>query len=81
MHKRRDYPGNIYDCALGDKSGEAVLHFRRTHKDGGTLNKFFIDKEDDPTIEVDVKVSTLDILFPDIHNFAKPILLWLVPDI
>ena len=72
------YPGITYQCALGDKRTIAELTYRSRHKDGGSLNPLHEVDTGEINQQIEVRVETLDKLFPSVKfTYNQPILLWL----
>ena len=67
-----EYPGTFLSVAVGDHDGEAVLHFKKQHKDGASLHR---SREPGAGHEAIVKLTTLDDLFDTPKH--QRILLWL----
>jgi len=74
------FPGTVYPYAVGDRTGEAVLHGKSRHKDGSSLYPH-VKRDDCEYEEYEVQMTTLDIFFPNVEGlsvrrFGK-LLLWL----
>jgi len=70
--KIKDYPGEIRNKAISDRSGTVKLFSKRRHKDGSSLEIFNADIED--VQELEVACSTLD---KEVEYEGNNALLWL----
>jgi len=70
---RKNYPGELHQCAIGERQGEATLYEKAKHKDGSGL---FPHKWREQT-SLKVQMTTLDLLFPQPHSYGERLLLWL----
>ena len=73
----KDYPGEIYECAVGNKIGKSTLYIKEKHKDGSSLYPHKVHQSNDVYNEVEVLCTTLDRLFPNPDKYGKDILLWI----
>lgn len=71
------YPGDLYECAVGDSYGKRTLHGKKRHKDGSSLYPHVDQKKREEIVDFEVTVVTLDYLFPDPKSYGERILLWL----
>lgn len=69
------YPGKLYQCAIGNQIGKAVLYSKNKHKDGSSLFPHDCKKEDEIYKEINVSITTLDSLFG--RSIGERTLLWL----
>jgi FkbM family methyltransferase len=71
----KDYPGEIFEVAVGAEQGEGILYSKHRHKDGSSMNIHRDAIEGETYTEIKVKKDTLDNLVPTPHTGR--IMLWL----
>ncbi len=75
--KNGGYPGLIFECAIGDKQGKAILYAKNRHKDGSSLFPHSHHREGQKYPEIEVSVYTLDhVFYRELLGFDE-VLLWI----
>lgn len=70
---RDEYPGELHAVAVGDYEGTVTLHVKPRHADGSSIRSF---RDDIDHYDLEVPISTLDLLVPDGPPTTKT-MLWI----
>lgn len=72
-----NFPGRLYNCAISNKEQNQTLYSKPKHKDGASFFQKKIEKDRLECEEFEVKVRTLDWMYPLIRPTSRNGLLWL----
>lgn len=74
-----EYPGTMYERAIGEKRGVAKLYAKRNHKDGSSLYPHATKHTKEDYAAIEVVQTTLNIMVQDkrLAGIGKNVLLWL----
>jgi FkbM family methyltransferase len=66
---RKEYPGILHQCALGEDVGEASLYFDPAHIEGAS----FFANVSDPVKNAQDRLQSIEVKIDSLDNFCRPI--------